>query len=92
MITLERWQTLSMRDQIGHIASEIKRAQMVKSRNEFSNEAYLSILERAINLVDLSLNDPKQQNTPLPLLILRGELAKIYIGENQDLEKIYKSL
>jgi len=43
-------------------------------------------------LVDLSLNDPKWKDNPLPLLVLRNELAKIYIGQSHDLEKIYKSL
>jgi hypothetical protein len=88
-MTLERWQTLSWRDQIGHIASEIKRCQLAKNKDE---NLYLSILEQAINLVDLSLNDPRWRSNPLPLLVLRGELAKIYIGESQNLEKIYKSL
>lgn len=91
-MTLERWQTLSWRDQIGHIASEIKRSQSAKNKNEVSNGVYLSILERAINLVDLSLNDPRQRSNPLPLLILRNELAKIYVGGGQNLEEICKSL
>jgi|GEM_PF-5778664 len=88
-MTLKRWQTLSSRDQIGHIGSEIKRGQLIENKNE---KLYLSIIERVINLVDLSLNDPKWKDNPLPLLVLRNELAKIYIGQSHDLEKLYKSL
>ena len=88
-MTLERWQTLSWRDQIGHIASEIKRSQLAKNKGK---DLYLSILEQAINLIDLSLNDPRWQSNPLPLLVLRSELARVYIGESQNLEEIYKSL
>jgi hypothetical protein len=88
-MTLKRWQTLSLRDQIGHIGSEIKRGQLIENKNE---KLYLSIIERALNLVDLSLNDPKWKDNPLPLLVLRNELAKIYIGQSHDLEKLYKSL
>lgn len=87
MLTLERWQNFSKRDQIGHIASEILRANLVKDNNSF-----LQILERAIYLVDLSLADKKWQENSLPLLVLRNELTKAYIGETKNLEKLYAVL
>ena len=86
-MTLERWKTLSSRDQLGHIASEILRADLTKDNNSF-----LQILERAIYLVDLSLADKKWQENSLPLLVLRNELTKIYIGETKNLEKLYAAL
>lgn len=86
---LERWKTLSARDQLGHIAAEILRANLIKGKDLFLCR---QMLERAISLIDASLNDPKWRENPLPLLVLRGELAKAYIGEKMDLEKIYMAL
>jgi hypothetical protein len=89
MITLERWENLSKRDQLGHIASEILRANLAKEKNQ---SIYLQILERAFYFIDLSLEDEKWRENPLPLLILRNELAKAYVGEKVDLEKIYMAI
>lgn len=88
-MTLERWKTLSSRDQLGHIAAEILRANLMKSKNQ---SAYLQMIERAITLIDLSLNDSRWRQNPLPLLVLRNELSKAYIDEKTDLEKLYKAL
>lgn len=86
MISLERWKNLSLRDQIGHIGSEIKRAILAKNRNSF-----FQIIETALALVDLSLSDSRWRTNSLPLLVLRQELAKAYTGQI-DLENIYKAL
>lgn len=92
MVTLERWKTFSKRDQIGHIASEIQRAILARDKND--NTLFSQILERAIDLITLSLDDQKWKDNPLPLLVLRDELAKVYIGgkSKADLEKIYMAL
>ncbi|MEK7555508.1 MAG: hypothetical protein AAB516_01660 [Patescibacteria group bacterium] len=87
MITLERWKTFSKRDQLGHIASEILRANSIKDKTAFSQ-----MLERAIDLVGISLNDEKWRENPLLLLVLRDELAKVYIGESVNLGKIYEAI
>jgi len=86
---LERWKTLSLRDQLGHIAAEILRANLMKNKEP---SLYRQIIERAISLIDISLNDPKWRENPLPLLVLRSELAKAYIGEKTDLGEIYMAL
>lgn len=88
-MTLERWKTLSSRDQLGHIAAEILRANLMKNKEP---SLCRQMLERAISLVDISLNDPKWHKNPLPLLILRSELAKAYIDEKVELGKIYMAL
>ncbi|HDH31354.1 MAG TPA: hypothetical protein ENH26_01110 [Candidatus Wolfebacteria bacterium] len=87
MITLERWKTFSKRDQLGHIASEILRANSAKNR-----DAFIQMLERAIDLIDISLNDEKWRGNPLLLLILRNELAKAYMDKSLGLEKIYAAI
>ncbi|MEK7147244.1 MAG: hypothetical protein AAB772_03260 [Patescibacteria group bacterium] len=86
MITLERWKKISARDQMGHIASEIARANLIKDKN---SETFRLILERALALTDLSLNDKKWLDNPLSLLILRNELAEAYLNNNKNLENLY---
>jgi len=89
MINLERWKTLSKRDQLGHIAAEIMRARLIKS-TDF--RIYREMLERALSLVDVTFSDPKWRGNSLALLLLRDELAKAYVDENVNLEKIYAAL
>lgn len=87
MIALERWKTFSKKDQLAHIASEIFRAKL--ANNENTRKA---ILERAIDLTDLSLSDQKWRDNPLMLLFLRNQLSKVYIGENKNLENILAAI
>ena len=79
MITNDRWQTFVPRDQLGHIATEILRAKY--ATNEQTRQ---TILERAFELIDLTLSDPKWRMNPLLLLVLRADLAKIYVREVSD--------
>jgi len=83
MITLKRWETFSKRDQLAHIASEIMRAKLTKDEN-----IYKAILERAIDLINLSLADSKWLDNALMILYLRNELTGAYIDKNKDLGKI----
>ena len=87
MITLERWKTFSKRDQLAHIASEIMRAKL--ANDEITQKA---ILERAIYLIDLCLDDSKWQNNALMILYLRNGLAGAYIGENKNLDEILAAI
>jgi len=95
MISLERWKTLSRRDQLGHTASEIKRAMAAVNATERQD-----MIGRAIALIDLSLLDDrfdkltikKWRINPLMLLRLREELAAVYVGEEQDLQRVYAAL
>lgn len=86
---LGRWKNLSARDQLGNIAAEILRAKSMKNKDL---NVYSQMIERAMSLVDASLNDPKWQKNPLALLILRDELSNAYIDDKADLEKIYMAL
>ena len=82
---LERWKTISKRDQLGHIAAEILRARGAENVNLFR-----ALLERALTLVDLTLEDPKWKDSTLMLLRLRDEVAKAYeSGRVQEAEKVY---
>lgn len=88
MITLERWKSLSVRDHLGHIASEIVRAKHAVGNRTL----YTSVLERALLLIDLSLQDPRWRANALQLLSLRSQVAEAYVGDGKGLEKLYASL
>ncbi len=87
MITLERWQTFSKRDQLAHIASEIMRASLASNENDCK-----AVLERAIDLIDLSLSDSKWRDDSLMILYLRDRLANVYIGKSRDLKEILAAI
>jgi len=103
MVSLEKWKTLSRRDQLGHTASEIKRAMAAVNATERQD-----MIGRAIALIDLSLLDDrfdkltinrfdkltikKWRINPLMLLRLREELAAVYVGKEQDLQRVYAAL
>lgn len=86
MITQERWQQFSMRDQVGHIGAELFRA------SRASGHEREELLERTLELIDLSLNDPKRKQEAFQFLVLRNEVARSYIGENVDLAALYDAL
>ncbi len=82
----ERWQSFSKNEQLKHIASEVKRASLYEKENpKLKNE----ILERGLNLVDLSLEDDKWKDNLRLLFLLRNLLAESYIGSGLPLDRIY---
>jgi hypothetical protein len=64
-----RWHTLSLAEQLGNIGSEVSRAIRWKGRSDQQAEAALF---RALDLFDLTLDDPRHR-TSLPRL---RELAR----------------
>ena len=56
-----RWWALSLFDQLGNIGSEISRATGWMSRN---SEASQRALYRALELIDLTLDDPRNRQSP----------------------------
>jgi hypothetical protein len=59
-----RWWTLSVAEQLGNIGSEISRAAKWSSRNP---ELARSALYRALDLFDLTLDDPRHRQAPARL-------------------------
>ncbi|OGG40266.1 hypothetical protein A2116_01410 [Candidatus Jorgensenbacteria bacterium GWA1_49_17] len=84
-MTIDRWETISKRDQLGHIAAEIFRARNAKDQSVFR-----AILERALELVDLTLQDRKRRGDSLTLFYLRDKIAEAYeSGKIEEADKIY---
>jgi len=57
MITQQRWNTLTLAQQLGNIGSELNRAYSWQQKNDRENRN--KSLSRALELIDLSLNDPR---------------------------------
>jgi len=73
-LTAEKWQELSFYEQMGNIGSEISRA-----RNPLNQE---KAVERALELIDLTLVDPKLKHKK-ELARTREILCDTVYGENQ---------
>jgi hypothetical protein len=65
-----RWHQLSVADQFGNIGSEISRAVRWAARNP---ELARGALERALELIDLTLDDPRHRQSPARL----REIARV---------------
>jgi len=65
-----RWHGLSLAEQLGHVGSEISRATRWTSRNP---DAARGALHRALELIDLTLDDPRLRQAPPRL----REIARI---------------
>lgn len=81
-MTQERWQKLSPHDQLRNIAAEIERARVSDEGGDA--DLFRSALERALELVDLSLADPRWRHDALKLFVLRNEVARRYAGESRE--------
>ena len=57
-----RWHALSLREQLGNVGSEINRAIMWRGKDE---KKYTDCLDRACELMDLTLQDPRWHNERL---------------------------
>ena len=89
-MTIERWMSFSKSQQLLMIGSEIMRA---KNWQDKDKEKFLLALERALELIDLSLTDQRWYNAFSIVLWLRQEIAKFFIGlAKYDIEILYKAL
>jgi hypothetical protein len=98
-LTPEKWQGFSKEDQILNIASEFSRAKNGLIDND--EKRVLNCLDRAFELLDLTINDPRWHRGLNELLRLRDVLAQFYIkvrqgdgdGKNlNEFKKIFQTL
>jgi len=76
-----RWSQLSFVEQMANIGSEVERAinWKAKHNNAYSQKAF----ERALELVDLSLNSVKKFTQLKEVARLREALVDYFLGTNQ---------
>ena len=78
-----RWWTLSLVDQLGNVGSEVSRAIRWTARNPALAQG---ALYRALDLVDLTLADPRHRHSPARLREIartREVLVDFLAGSNQ---------
>jgi hypothetical protein len=75
-----RWQTLPLVEQLANVGSEVERALnwAEKGRPEYSHNA----LERGLELLDLTIADPRHRRRLKELTRLREVLLDYFLGEN----------
>ena len=90
-MTSERWRQFSTREQLLFIGSEFERARV--SEAEGNGEYLQGALMRALELIDLSLNDPQWREERYRLWVLRDAVAEYLAGKDiADVENLYKAL
>lgn len=77
---IERWRKFSKGQQLGAIAAEISRAKTWQNQDR---EKSLMAIERALELIDCSLDDSRWSGWRSMLYWLRNELAKFYLGRKE---------
>lgn len=79
-LTLEKWSRLSLAEQMANIGSEVSRTIIWKNKNnrEYSELAF----ERALELIDITKQDPKNHNRLKELCRVR-EVLNDWNLENQ---------
>lgn len=74
------WNKLSFFEQMANIGSEVERALKWKSKN---NREYADLaLNRALELIDLTVGDERNKNRLPEILRTREALADFYYGDN----------
>ena len=78
MITQEKWSQLSLGQQMGHVASEIARARHWEEKKDSQNRN--KALERAIELVNLTLQDNRWKDETKEVFPLRDSISNWLSG------------
>ena len=81
LIASKRWFTLSLPEQFANIGSDVGRAISWKTKGD--NLASQQALDRALELIDLTVADPKNKKRLREVLRMRECLADYFLGENQ---------
>ena len=77
-----RWKSFSLVEQLANVGSEVERAIAWRDKNrEYSKKAF----ERALELLDLTIADPKNKNGLKEIIRLREFLVDYFVFDNQYL-------
>jgi hypothetical protein len=80
-LALGRWQTFSLLEQMANIGSEVGRA--INAREQGKEDRAIAASYRALELFDLSLNDPKHRHRLKEIARARECFVDFFFGENQ---------
>ena len=77
----ERWEKLSLAEQIGNIGSELSRARSWETKKD--RESCRNSLERALILIDLTLQDPRWKSRLKEPARLREVVSDWYADQKE---------
>lgn len=75
-----RWHTFSIFEQMANIGAEVGRT--FSWRNKNNEQMSKNALYRALELVDFTVNDPKNRNSLKEILRMREVLVDYCLGDN----------
>jgi short subunit dehydrogenase-like uncharacterized protein len=86
-----RWQTFSLMEQLANIGSEIERA--LNWRNKNNSEYSRMAFARALELLNLTIADPRHRRRLKEITRLREALLDFFLGDNEfhSTEKSWRS-
>ncbi len=91
MIDQKRWFTFSLCEKMAHIGSEVSRARVWRNKNDQVSSD--RCLERALDLIDLTKNDPNMKGRRKEVCCFREIVADQYARTgvfNESLESLEK--
>ena len=80
-LTSGRWQSFSLMEQLGNVGSEVGRA--VRAKRVGNNERMWAALERALELIDLTIADPRWRERLKEPARARELICDFLVGENE---------
>ena len=75
-----RWRTFDLVEQLAHIGSEISRARKAKEAGDARRLA--GAMERALELFDLTMDDPKNRGRLKEVCRAREVVCDCFLGDN----------
>ena len=76
-----RWHELTLAEQLGNIGSEISRAGSARARG--NNDRMFKAVDRALELFDLTLADPKLAGRRKEICRAREVVCDFFYGDNE---------
>lgn len=76
-----RWQALSLVEQLGNVGSEVSRALSARASGNKKREN--GALDRMLELMDFTINDPKNRHGLQELCRVREVLCDFFFGDNE---------
>jgi hypothetical protein len=74
------WEKFSLNGQMGNIGSEISRAFSLKEKGDLENME--KSVFRALELIDLTINDTRLKGKTLEIFKLREIICDLFLGKN----------
>lgn len=76
-----RWNKLSLAEQLGNVGSEVSR--VIRAKNMHNEERKNRALDRALELMDLTIRDPKHRMRLKELCRAREVMVDAFFGCNE---------